>query len=363
MMDPAQNPTTALAVRDGTIVATAGRDEERELLDAWRGPDSVVIDDPGLTVLPAFVDTHNHLALAARNLLGVPVSQARDIAQIVELIRERAGRTPAGQWIISAADWHELQLAERRLPTAAQLDRATTDHPVLVMRGGHNAVLNSAGLRAAGIDRETPDVEGGLIARDATGNPTGLVQDAALALAQQVVPPLPDEALVSAIDEASRKYAAHGVGTVRDPFVTPGEWHTYVRAQAAGRLSVRSHVMIATPSPAVEAAGSMDAYLDALQAQGITPGAGEGRLRLWGLKFVLDGGVEAAALEEPYSDRPDYSGELLWSRDELARAFAGCVRRGWPVGVHAMGDRANALLVDAIRDAREIAGEAPPARS
>jgi predicted amidohydrolase YtcJ len=72
MMDPAQNPTTALAVRDGTIVATAGRDEERELLDAWRGPDSVVIDDPGLTVLPAFVDTHNHLALAARNLLGVP---------------------------------------------------------------------------------------------------------------------------------------------------------------------------------------------------------------------------------------------------------------------------------------------------
>jgi predicted amidohydrolase YtcJ len=287
------------------------------------------------------------------------VCRARDIAQIVELIRERAGRTPAGQWIISAADWHELQLAERRLPTAAELDRATTDHPVLVMRGGHNAVLNSAGLRAAGIDRETPDVEGGLIARDATGNPTGLVQDAALALAQQVVPPLPDEALVSAIDEASRKYAAHGVGTVRDPFITPGEWHTYERAQAAGRLSVRSHVMIATPSPAVEAAGSMDAYLDALQAQGITPGAGEGRLRLWGLKFVLDGGVEAAALEEPYSDRPDYSGELLWSRDELARAFAGCVRRGWPVGVHAMGDRANALLVDAIRDAREIAGEVP----
>jgi predicted amidohydrolase YtcJ len=107
MMDPAQNPTTALAVRAGTIVATAGLDEERELLDAWRGPDSVVIDDPGLTVLPAFVDTHNHLALAARNLLGVPVSQARDIAQIVELIRQRASRSPAGQWIIGAADWHE----------------------------------------------------------------------------------------------------------------------------------------------------------------------------------------------------------------------------------------------------------------
>jgi predicted amidohydrolase YtcJ len=281
-MDPAQNPTTALAVRDGTIVATAGPDEEREFLESWRGPDTVVVDHPGLTVLPAFVDTHNHLTLAARNLLGVPVSQARDIAQLVELIRQRATRTPAGQWIISAADWHELQLAERRLPTAAELDRATTDHPVLVQRGGHNGVLNSAGLRAAGIDRDTPDVEGGLIDRDGAGYPTGLLQDAALALAQRVLPPLPDEALIPAIDQTSRTYAAHGIGTVRDPFVTPAEWHTSVRAQAAGRLSVRSHVMIATPPAAVETAGSMDAYLDALEAQGLKPGAGEGRLRLWG---------------------------------------------------------------------------------
>src|SRR5919109_2381777 len=156
IMDPAQDPTTALAVRDGTIVATAGRDEEREFLEAWRGPDTVAVGDPGLTVLPAFVDTHNHLALAARNLLGVPVSQARDIAQLVDLIHQRATRTPAGQWITSAADWHELQLAERRLPTAAELDQATTDHPVLVQRGGHNGVLNTAGLRAAGINRDTP---------------------------------------------------------------------------------------------------------------------------------------------------------------------------------------------------------------
>jgi predicted amidohydrolase YtcJ len=77
------------------------------------------------------------------------------------------------------------------------------------------------------------------------------------------------------------------------------------------------------------------------------------------LKFVLDGGVEAAALDEPYADRPDYRGELLWRRDELTRAFAACAQRGWPVGTHAMGDRANALLVDAIRDARELTGDVP----
>jgi predicted amidohydrolase YtcJ len=141
-------PVTVLAVRDGRIAATAGPDDRRDLLAAWRGPGTVMIDDPGLVVLPAFVDTHNHLMLAAQNILGVPVSRAADIPGLVRLIRERAALTPPGQWIRSAADWHELGLAERRLPTAAELDEATTDHPVLLQRGGHNGVLNSAGLAA-----------------------------------------------------------------------------------------------------------------------------------------------------------------------------------------------------------------------
>jgi predicted amidohydrolase YtcJ len=123
----AAGPVTALAVRDGKIADTAGPGHERDLLAAWQGPDSVVLDDAGLVVLPAFVDTHNHLMLAARNVLGVPVSRACDISGVVGLIRERAAQTPPGRWIITAADWHELQLAERRLPTAAELhaiDRA-----------------------------------------------------------------------------------------------------------------------------------------------------------------------------------------------------------------------------------------------
>jgi predicted amidohydrolase YtcJ len=89
-----------------------------------------------IVVLPAFVDTHNHLMLAAQNILGVPVSPAADIPGLVRLIRERAALTPPGQWIRSAADWHELGLAERRLPTAAELEEATTDHPVLLQHGG-----------------------------------------------------------------------------------------------------------------------------------------------------------------------------------------------------------------------------------
>jgi predicted amidohydrolase YtcJ len=358
-MDPAAGPATALAMRAGKIVAIAGPEGERDLLASWRGPDTVVLDDTGLVVLPAFVDTHNHLMLAARNILGVPMSQARDIHQIVQLIRERASHTPSGRWIITAADWHEFQLSERRLPTAAELDRATTGHPVLLQRGGHNAVLNSAGLRAAGIGPGTPDIAGGFIARGAAGHPSGWVQDAALELARKVVPPLPEEGLAAGLAEASGHYAAHGLGTVRDPAVTPQEWHAYLRAHAAGQLSVRSHAMIFSTQAAVEAAGSVDDYLDSLEDQGIEPGAGDARLRLWGLKFVLDGGVEAAALEQPYADRAGYHGELMWNRGDLAHALATCARRGWPVGTHAMGDRAVSLLLDAIRDANEQAGPIP----
>ncbi len=352
-------PVAALAVRDGMIAASAGPDDRGDLLAAWRGPGTVVIDDPELVVLPAFVDTHNHLMLAAQNILGVPVSQAADIPGIVRLIRERAARTPAGEWIRTGADWHELGLAERRLPTAAELDQATTDHPVLLQRGGHNGVLNSPGLRLAGIGRDTPDPEGGFIDRDAAGDPRGWVQDAALELAQRAVPPLPEEALIDGLAQASASYAAHGLGTVRDAAVTPAQWHAYVRAQAGGQLSVRCHAMMLTTPAAIAAAGSVDAYLDSLEQQGISPGAGEGLLRVWGLKFVLDGGVEAAAMTRPYADRPGYLGELMWDTDALAGALAACARRGWPVGTHAMGDHAVGTLLDAIADARALAGDVP----
>ena len=353
------SPVTALAISDGRIAATAGPEGRRDLLAAWRGPRTVVIDDPGLAVLPAFVDTHNHLMLAAQNILGVPVAQAADIPQLVRLIRERAAVTPPGQWIRTGADWHELGLTERRLPTAAELDEATTDHPVLLQRGGHNGVLNSAGLRLAGIGRDTPDLDGGFIDRDPSGEPRGWVQDAALELAQRVLPPLPEQALIGGLARASAGYAAQGLAAVRDAAVTPAQWRAYLRAQAAGQLAVRCHAMMITTPATVQAAGSVDAYLDSLEEQGIRPGAGEGLLRVWGLKFVLDGGVEAAAMTFPYADRPGYLGELMWDGDALADALAACARRGWPVGTHAMGDLAVGTLLEAIGDARAQVSDAP----
>ena len=351
---------TAFAVRAGNVVATAGRADEADLLRAWTGPDTGVIDDPELVVLPAFVDTHCHLTLAARSVFGVPTENARRIADLVDAIRLRAAETPAGQWLVTAANWHEYQLAELRLPTARELDQATADHPVLLLRGGHNGVVNSLGLRLAGIDRDTPDAPGGVVFRDAAGNPTGWLQDLAMAPVLTVLPSPPPDVVADGLARTSEIFAAHGIGTVRDPAVSPDEWQVATKVAADGRLRVRSLPMIMSTPGTIAAAGSMTSYLDGLADRGITPGAGDGLLRLWGLKFVLDGGAEAAAFTEPYANRPDYFGELLWETGELAEALAVCARRGWPVGTHAFGDRAIGVLLDAIRLVIEREGPLRP---
>ena len=355
-MDSRHPPAMGVAVRHGRIIALARRQDE---LDGLIGRHTTVLAEPGVVMLPAFIDTHNHLMLAARNTLGVGVSQAGAIDEFVELISRRASQVSAGQWIVTAADWHELRLAERRMPTAAELDRASVQHPILVLRGGHNGVLNSTGLHLAGINASTPDIPGGFIARDATGRPTGWVQDAALERVQRVVPAPEANAVAAGLTQASAHYAARGIGTVRDPAVSPQGWCAYLEAHAAGRLFVRSHVMIMSTPAAIDAAGSMDAYLDQLESQGIRPGEGDAGLRLWGLKFGLDGGVEAAALHEPYAKRPDYYGELLWDRAALIDALTIATRRGWPVGTHAFGDRAVALVLEALRAVRDRIGSVP----
>ena len=245
-------------------------------------------------------------------------------------------------------------------PPSVELDEATTDHPVLLLarRAQRGAQLRRA-ARWPGIGRDTPDMPGGFIARDAAGDPSRLAAGRGARIRPPRAAAAPEQALAAGLAQASARYAAHGLGTVRDPPSPAAQWHAYLRAQAAGQLSVRSHAMIFSTPAAIAAAGSVDAYLDALEDAGHQAGRRRRPLRLWGLKFVLDGGVEAAALEQPYADRPGYHGELMWDRDDLADALAACARRGWPVGTHAMGDRAVSVLLDAIRDARERAGTVP----
>jgi predicted amidohydrolase YtcJ len=343
-------PMRSIAILGGKVLAVGAAPHD---LDGYVGKGTEVIDDPGLTILPGFIDTHTHLLYAAAAVHDVPVGEAKNVAEFVELIRKRAAVTPKGQWIRTSSAWNEWNLAEQRMPVAVDLDKATKDHPVLVRRGGHNDVLNSMGMKLAGITRDTPTPKGGTIVKDADGNPTGWLIDAAKGLAERLFPPQPTDERVEELRLASLDYAAHGITTVRDAFVQEDEIALLRTARERRALAVRVRAMVGLPyggrGPAENAA-----FLDRIAAQ--IP-KGDDALRVWGLKFVIDGGAENAATEEPYEGRPDFKGLLLWDPDPLTAVVSMAAKRGLKVGIHAWGDRAVRTLLDVYqRVQKEVPG-------
>ncbi|ANP52453.1 putative amidohydrolase YtcJ [Streptomyces griseochromogenes] len=335
---PGQDPQRALAVRGDRIVALSS---DPKGLDAWVTARTRILDLPRATVLPAFDDTHTHLIFAGHSAHDVPVHRARTIPEFLELIRERAATTPEGQWIRTTANWQELNLAERRLPTAAELDQATERHPVLVKRGGHNDVVNSCALRLAGITEDTPVPAGGVIGRDADGRLNGRLIDNALGLVERLVPAQDRARRVDGLRLASGQYAATGIGTVRDCAVSLDDYAVLLDARDAGALSTRVRALISAIG--LSSAAEVDDLLDAMEdwRHSADPWLGT-----WGVKFGLDGGLEAGATEEPYACDHTFSGTLTWEPDALVEAVEAVVRRGWRVGTHAYGDRAVRILLD-----------------
>jgi predicted amidohydrolase YtcJ len=190
----------AVAVRGTEIVAVS---PDPHGLDGLAGAATRVVDDPELTLLPAFCDAHEHLLESAKNTGLVPVAQARSIAEFTGAVGRAATAAAAGQWVQTSIAWHESNLAEGRLPTRAELDAASPDHPVLARRGGHLAVANPAALGAAGITAATPDPPGGAIGHGDDGQLNGVLESAAVYRVLGHVPPLPSEALVEGLRQAS----------------------------------------------------------------------------------------------------------------------------------------------------------------
>ncbi|MEU9338790.1 amidohydrolase [Streptomyces sp. NPDC048290] len=335
---PGRTPRRALAVRGDRIIALSA---DPNGLDHLTGAHTDVQDLPGATVLPAFDDTHTHLVLAGHSAHDVPVHQARTLAEFLDLIRRRAAVTPEGQWIRTTTNWQELDLAERRLPTAAELDRATDRHPVLVKRGGHNDVVNTVALRLAGITEDTPVPPGGVIGRDADGRLDGRLMDTALPLVERLLPAPDRAAQIDGLRVASARYAATGIGTVRDCMVTPRDYEVLRAARDTGALSTRVRALISALG--LTGAAEVEDLLDVMEDWRPT---GDPWLSVWGVKFGLDGGLEAGATEQPYACDHTFSGTLIWEPDALVEAVEAVVRRGWRAGTHAYGDRAVRVLLD-----------------
>lgn len=332
----------AVAVAAGRITAAGSRDE----ILALAGPETRRVDLPGVAV-PGWVDAHVHVAGLGSVLDQLNV-EAMSIEEIREAVAAAARNTPPGEWIVGRG-WDEGYFLEPRDPTAADLDAASPQHPVVLAGiGGHSVWVNSQALERAGVTVETPDPDGGRIVRDATGEPTGLLLETAEGLVREVMPARDTPAtLEKQIRTALAQYARWGLTGVHDAGASLAEIAIYRKLLAAGELPVRIYAM---------AAG--DAAVTHYLANGPEV-LGDDMLSVRGFKIYVDGalGARGAELSAPYSDAPETAGLSQMSDAELD-AFIGRARdAGFQVNAHVIGDRGVERALDAFERAGVAASE------
>ena len=295
-----------------------------------------IIDGGGKTLLPGLIDAHGHvmgLGIAALQLDLVGTSSVQDLQQ---RLRTYAAARPSDPWLLGRG-WNQELWSSKAFPTAADLDAAASDRPVVLERvDGHAVVVNSAALKAAGITAATKNPVGGKIERDARGNPTGLLVDAATELVSSKVPAPSATQLSQALDKAQEQLLSVGVTATGDMGTSAADWAAMQTAGQSGRLNVR--IM----SYAYEVKN-----MRAVVPNGPTPWLYGDRLRMGGVKYYADGalGSRGAWLKKPYADKPDTTGLQFLQDSELLAKAEEAASKGLQVAVHAIGDAANAQVI------------------
>ncbi len=328
--DTARPWAEALAVSGDHISAVGTSNEIREHIP----PSARVIDASGAMLTPGFIDAHVHFNDGGFALASVQLRDAKTRAEFIQRIATFARILPKGTWIRNG-DWDHTNWGGE-LPTRAWIDSVTPDHPVWINRlDGHMNLANSLALAAAGVDRNTREVDGGTIVRDASGQPTGVLKDNAMSLIDRVQPPRTDVEWDRALDTAMTHVAARGVTSVHHM----GGWEdlaAFRRAHAAGTL--RTRIVAQVPL------SSWARLRDAVQQEG----RGDAWLRIGGLKGFVDGslGSHTAAMLAPFTDSPTDSGFFVTPADSVYAWTKAADAAGLQVMVHAIGDRAIRTQLD-----------------
>lgn len=332
-MDGRGTPATALAIREGRIVAV-GRDQD---VLAFRRPGTRVIDAAGRTVLPGFIEPHNHMVGYATALIGVDARTPPNetIADIVGRLRQAAAKVPPDRWILGRG-YDDTGVRDMRHPTRRDLDQASTEHPIAVWHNsGHLLVANSKALALAGIRAETADPAGGRIGRfEGTAEPDGVLYEApAQTLVTRLIPAYDAAELAAGFGQAQEEFLRQGVTTIHDAHVSRLRGvdilETYRRMRADGSLKLRVNMFMQWD------------YLKELDFA-LAPRSGDEGLRVAGCKIISDGSIQGvtAALREPYYCREDEKGWLIYEQDELDDMVLSLHRRGYQIAIHANGDAA-----------------------
>ncbi len=338
----AAKPTAEAVAVCGERIARVGSTAD---IKALAGPRTRVIDAEGRLLLPGFNDAHVHLISGADELVGVDLRPAKSEQEFVRLLGDFASKQAKGRWI-QGGYWDHEAWPSHALPTHALIDGVTPDNPVFVQRlDGHMGVANALALKLAGITRETKSPDGGTIVRDASGDPTGVLKDNAMDLVAKAIPAdTVDEIMDKA--RAALKYAASlGVTTIQDITDSAAQLRAYQQLRARGELTARIYSI-------------QNHGIEGLKAAGVTTLFGDEWIRVGGLKLFADGsmGSGTAAFFEPYTDDPSTSGLLIQSPEALKQAIFDADAAGFQVVVHAIGDRANAIVLDALEQLQRERG-------
>ena len=340
-MDEAVVPGDCIAVSGDRIAFVGDLADARELA----GGGVREVDLGGATVVPGFIDAHHHLMTLGFWMSQIDCSYPKvtKVGDIVEQVARRAATTAPGEWI-RGRGYDDNKLTERRHPSRRDLDAVSPAHPVMIRNAsGHMSVVNSFALRQAGITRDTADPGGGHIDVDGNGDPTGLLQETAQDLLG--VPFLPTDRgeLAGYLLTAGQAYLAAGVTSGHEAGIfAPGEFTVLQDAWAAGTLALRTYMMIRVP------------MLQALEGVGLYTGFGDEMLRVGSIKVISDGSLigRTAAVCEPFEHgHADDLGLAMFSQEELDDLVWRGHRAGWQMAIHAIGDRAIGMCLDAFEAA------------
>ena len=334
----------AVAISGGRFRAVGTNAAIRRLA----GPKTTTIDLHGQTVVPGLADGHLHDAGGGP---GVDLAGARSLADILALVSARVKQSRPGDVIVSNNDWHEAQLKEHRLPYRSDLDTVSPANPVVLVRGGHEYILNSAALRKWNITKETPQPPGGRITHDAKGELNGELIDRAKALVQlPSSPPLTIESLV----EQHKKLNAAGLTSIRYPGASIEQYRLLEEMKRRGLLTIRVNQLMRV------GADSAETMRAAVLALNVKPDEGDEWLRVGGMKLGVDGGFEGGWMRQPYAE-PWGEGGTFYGVNTMKQApYTDVVkelnRLGWRVATHAVGDAA----IDEVIAAYEAANAEKP---
>jgi predicted amidohydrolase YtcJ len=328
----------AVAIRDGKIIAVGANGEVKKLI----GKDTEVIDLQGKLVLPGFNDAHLHFASGGLYLLGIDLRPARDEKEFVSILKIYIGKLAKGEWV-TGGNWDHENWPSKKHPGKELIDAVTPDNPVLLSRlDGHMALANSLALKLAGINRDTPDPQGGEIVKDKkTGEPSGILRDNACDLVTAVIPRISRARREEAIRTAMRHAQELGITSIQDNS-SREDLEIYRELLAKGELGVR-----------INAWRDSDCIVD-FSRIGIGAAFGGPFLRLGVIKIFVDGsmGAGTALFFAPYADDPATAGLPIYKENELHALVLAADKAGLQIAAHAIGDRANAWILNALALAR-----------